>query len=171
VWTALATTEVVTLTWPSAPTLALTFRVNMVTGAMFPLQHDATVRKHCCCQLICGSLKPTDNERDDKAPDRWMVKLTFFVVLVSAAQLWMFYRQWAVMREGLGDTQKAAEAAGKAADAAAKSADSAVAAEMPVARSVDSLPVHHEAEAYARGDYVSCRPGSVLIWALMPNST
>ena len=40
-----------------------------------------------------------------------MVRLTFLIILVSGAQLWMFYRQWRVMYHSLGDTKAAAEAA------------------------------------------------------------
>jgi hypothetical protein len=81
----------------------------------------------------------SQNQRDDKAPDGWMVRLTFLIVLVSVAQFWMFYRQWRVMRESLGDTQKTASAALESAQAANLQAKAMIASERAVIRFPDPL--------------------------------
>lgn len=57
-------------------------------------------------------------ECDEKDSDWWGVRIAAIVAVISAAQFFMFYFQWRVMRESLGDTKKVAEAAGDSAKAA-----------------------------------------------------
>jgi hypothetical protein len=61
---------------------------------------------------------------DEKDSDWWGVRIAAVVAAIGALQFFMFYFQWRVMRESLGDTKKVA-------DAAVDSAKAAVAANRP----------------------------------------
>ena len=73
---------------------------------------------------------------DEKDSDWWMVRLTALIGAIGFIQFVMFYRQWSVMREGLGDTKTAAEAALANAQAAHRMADAAIGAETARVRPV-----------------------------------
>jgi len=68
---------------------------------------------------------------DEKDADWWLVRLAGLAALIGALQFLMFYRQWRVMYEGLGDTKKAADAALATAEAAKAQANALIKSEKP----------------------------------------